>query len=89
MSMAKTVEISDELHEALQSRARAEGVSVAEYLAQTLMTRGRITSPEVMETIRKRSPVKLGIDAAELIREGREERAQQIDETWLSSMHPR
>jgi hypothetical protein len=36
LRMAKTVEIPDELHEALEARARAEGVSVPDMVAREL-----------------------------------------------------
>jgi hypothetical protein len=84
--MGKTVQIPDELHEALEARARAEGVSMGEYLAHVMgMTMSRCTPVEVLERIRSREPVDLGISAADLIRQGREERTLQLTEPWLSS----
>jgi hypothetical protein len=84
--MTKTVEIPDELHEQLERRAQQEGVTVAEYLAQRFGTfGGGVTPPEVLDRIRSRPRVDLGIAAADLIRQGREERAQQLIEPWSSS----
>jgi hypothetical protein len=85
--MAKTVEIPDEFHEQVEARARERGLSVDEYVAHVLDVapeRDR-TPAEVLERIRNRQPVDLGISAAELIREGREERTRQLTDTWLSS----
>ena len=84
--MAKTIEIPDELHERLAERARACGISVGEYLVHLLdIPVPKRTPPEVLERIRSRTAVDLGISAADLIRAGREERMQQLDEPWWSS----
>lgn len=85
--MAKTVEIPDELHEALEMRARARGISLNEYIAHELDSRsnGKRAVADLLERIRSRPPVDLGVSAADLIREGREERARQLTDKWLSS----
>ena len=86
LHMGKTVEIPDELHEQLAKRAQKEGMTVADYLAQRFgIPVGRVTSPEVLSRILSRPRVDLGISAADLIRQGREERAEQLIEPWLSS----
>jgi len=83
--MAK-VEIPDELHEQLEERARERGLSVDEYVVHVLdiaPVRDR-TLEELLERIRSREPVDLGICAADLIREGREERGRQLTDQWSS-----
>ena len=79
--MAKTVEIPDELHEAVERRAREEGVSVAQFVSRELEKRTRValTPDELLERLRQIAPLDLGnLTAADLIREGREERTDQI-----------
>lgn len=85
--MAKTVEIPDELHEALEARARVRGISLNEYIAHELDAQagGKGAVADLLDRIRSRPPVDLGISAADLIREGREERDRQLTDKWLSS----
>ncbi|HEX2212904.1 MAG TPA: hypothetical protein VHH12_05525 [Mycobacterium sp.] len=79
--MAKTVEIPDELHDALEARPRAEGVSVSQFVARELekKTRVALTPDELLERLRQIPPLDLGnLTAADIIREAREERTDQI-----------
>ena len=81
LRMAKTVEIPDELHEAVEKRAREEGVSVAQFISRELEKRTRVglTPDELRDRLRQIPPLDLGnLTAADLIREGREERTDQI-----------
>jgi negative regulator of replication initiation len=90
LGMGKTVEIPDELHALLEEQARPTGLSVSAYLAHVLALKVQTrTPPEVLDRIRSRPRVNLGIDAADLINEGREERTQQLIEPWLSSTRQR
>lgn len=62
------------------------GISVGEYVVHLLdIPVPKRTPPEVLERIRSRTAVDVGISAADLIRAGREERMQQLDEPWWSS----
>lgn len=85
--MAKTVEIPDELHDALADRAQKEGVTLPAFVERELrelVESGR-AKDALLERIRSRSAVDLGISAADLIREGREERDRELSDRWLSS----
>jgi hypothetical protein len=81
--MAKTLAINlpDDVHEALTERAHKEGISIETFLAREIG--GEISDPIGSDELRKRlnriGPVDLGnLTAADVIREGREERADQI-----------
>lgn len=84
--MAKTLEITsvpDELHDALVTRAAKEGVSVSELVVRELEKHVEVTkelSPdELLERLRRIPPVHLtDTTIVDLIREGREERTDQI-----------
>lgn len=89
--MAKTLEISvpDEVHEALTERAAQAGVSVSEYLLREVEKLvERPTVDELIERIRDRGPIDLGISAAELVREAREERDRELEARWSSLIPP-
>ena len=85
--MGKAVEIPEELYEALTERAAREGVSLVELVSRelTIVEENERAKDALLDRIRHRPPVALGISAAELIREGREEREQQLTERWSSS----
>jgi len=82
--MAKTIEIPavpDELHDALSARAEKEGVSIAELILRGLekQVSNEMTPDELLARLRRIPPVKLtDVSTADLIREGREERTDQI-----------
>ena len=86
----KTVSILNqrsEKYEKLKAEADAAGLSVEESLYQEWdKTRPKFTIEELRERLRTRERVK--IDAAALIREGREERDAQVDE-WLKDIRVR
>jgi hypothetical protein len=86
--MGKIVEIPEVLHDVLTARAAIAGLSLSEYLARELDVdagHGRAKA-EVLERIRSRPPVDLGITTADLVREGREERDRKLTDRWSSSM---
>ncbi|HEX8408672.1 MAG TPA: hypothetical protein VF883_07405 [Thermoanaerobaculia bacterium] len=79
--MAKTVEISDELHEALEARAREQGLPVSQFVLRELQKQVTpiLTADALLERLRQIPPLDLGnLTAADIIREGREERTNQI-----------
>lgn len=82
--MTKSVDIPDELHDLLVARAKQEGLSVTEYLMRELVLNSH-GKAEVVERIRNRTPVDLGISVAELVREGREARDCELTDKWASS----
>jgi hypothetical protein len=81
-AMAKTVEIElpDDVYDAVEAQARSGGLSVAEYLVHRAAGLTRKTSVEALRArLRAIPPVDLGqLTAADLIREGREERTDEI-----------
>jgi hypothetical protein len=85
--MAKTVELSltDEMHDALTKRAVKEGVSVGDLVVRELE---HLVQPSdvsaVLQRILSRDPVNLGVPAADLVREGRDERAAELSDRWSS-----
>lgn len=84
--MSKTVRIqyaASDTYLALKARANEAGMSLPDYLqAEWEKARPRFTKEELMTRIRQRAPLFAGFDAAEAIREGREERDTQID-AWV------
>lgn len=67
--------VPEEVHRTLKARAAKAGMSLSEYLLRDLVRDAhRPTFEEVVERIRQRAPVHLGVDVAELIREEREAR---------------
>ena len=88
--MAKTVQIRNmplEVHRKLKARAAQAGMSLSAYLLRELQKSAEKPTPEeLMERIKRRQ--RFDIDAAELIREGREERDAQID-VWVRDIRAR
>jgi plasmid stability protein len=82
--MAKTLEIEnvpDATHEALVARAEQDGLSVSAYVLRELQKQvaAETKSDELLARIRRLPRVDLGdLTAADLIREGREERIDQV-----------
>ncbi len=76
-------EIPEERHEELKRRAAAEGLSVSELL---LRESERIATPvsdtELFERLKNLPRIDLGMSGAEVVREGREERMQYLDELF-------
>lgn len=86
--MAKLVELSlpDEMHEALTERAAKEGVSVGDLVVRELehlVRSGDVTA--LLQQILSREPIDLELPAADLVREGRDERAVELADRWSST----
>jgi hypothetical protein len=65
---------------ALKASAEAAGMSLPEYLdAEWEKTRPQFTVEELTERIQRTAPLFAGLDAAELVREAREERDAELD----------
>jgi putative heme iron utilization protein len=70
LRMAKTVEIPDELHEALAARARAEGVSVPDMVARELgMMIPKRPLDEIIDEVLAQPRIHVGSSTADIIRE--------------------
>lgn len=79
--MAKTVEIPDELHDALEMKASEQGLSVSQFVSCELekQVTPMLTPDALLARLREIPPLDLGnLTAADIIREGREERTDQI-----------
>jgi hypothetical protein len=69
----------EDVHRRLKDRARRQGMSLSDYLLQevTLLSR-QLSWEELFEEIDEEDPAPTGIDWAEAIREGREERDREL-----------
>jgi hypothetical protein len=78
--MSKMIQIRnvpDELHRRLKVRAAEQGLSLSDYLLRMADRDAKtLTIEELSERIRRRGRVPIGVPTADLIREGREERAR-------------
>jgi antitoxin FitA len=74
--------VSEAAHERLRAKAAEEGLSLSEYLRRELEDLAdTLTWSEWMERVRARRPAQgLTTSAADLIREGREERERHLEE---------
>jgi two-component sensor histidine kinase len=76
--MNKHIQIRDidaATHKDLVRKAEAEGLSLSEYLRQLLKNVSQHKSnAQIIAEIRKRGPVSMDVSAAELVRQGRDER---------------
>jgi len=76
--MSKMIQIRnvpDELHRKLKARAALEGKSLSDYLlAEVRRSAERPTLAEMTERLAKRSPVRLPLSPASVIREARDSR---------------
>ena len=76
--MSKMIQIRnvpDELHRKLKARAALEGKSLSDYLlAEVRRSAERPTLAEMTERLAKRSPVRLPVSTASVIREARDSR---------------
>lgn len=78
--MIQVRNVPDRLHRELKRRARHRGQSLSGYIEEILEREVALPPrEEVFERIRRRKPVELGISAADVIRQEREEREQRLD----------
>lgn len=80
--MLQVRNVPESLHRKLKSRAALEGISLSDYVLRELKRVASYpTREELMARLAALPPVDMaGVDVAELIREGREEREREIDE---------
>jgi plasmid stability protein len=80
--MIQVRNVPDRLHRELKRRAKLRGQTLTAYIQKVLEHEvSRPSAEEVFDRIASREPVKLGLPAAELIRQGRAEREAR----WESS----
>lgn len=80
MGAIQVKNVPEDLHDAIRTRARNEGMTVGEYILDALRRDLALPSQrEWLARIAEREPIE-GVDAAALIREGRAERGRQIAE---------
>jgi len=73
--------VPEDVHRTLKARAAKEGMSLSEYLRREVLDNAaRPTLAELTARIRSRPMVRMDVPAADLIREGREERDRQLDD---------
>jgi antitoxin FitA len=91
--MGKMVQIRnmpDKMHRILKSRAAQAGLSLSEYLLREMKkVADRPTMEELIERVRHRESVDLGMSAADLVHAGRKERDAELEERWSSSTRRR
>jgi len=83
--MVQIRNMPEAVHRKLKSRAAEAGMSLSEYLLRECERVAAIpTWEEMRERLKKLTAVELppGVDVVDIIREGREERDEQID-AWL------
>lgn len=80
--MLQVRNVPDSLHRKLKARAALEGISLSDYVLRELeRVGGYPTRDELKARLAALPPIDVtGLDAAELVREGRDERAGQTDE---------
>ena len=71
--------VPEDVHRRLKERAQREGKSLSDYLLQevTLLSR-QMSWEELFDEIDETDPTPTGIDWAEAVREGREERDREL-----------
>lgn len=78
-TMVQIRNVPDAVHRKLKARAATMGLSLSDYLrAEIEKVAARPTPEELVARLMSRERVELVPSAAEIIREGREERADQI-----------
>lgn len=78
MATLQVRNVPEDVHEALRERARREGITLSELISRELPRIAREASlQEIDEWIRSR-PTIPGPSAADLVREAREERDQEL-----------
>ena len=70
-----------ETYKELKAKADAEGLTVPEYLEREAeKKRPRFSEEELWDRIQRLAPLFAGLDAAELVRQARDEREAELDE---------
>lgn len=73
--MVQVRNVPDELHRSIKARAAMEGISLSEYVLRLMrIDAERPTRREILERIERRSPVRLSVPPADLIRADRDAR---------------
>ncbi len=68
--------VPNDLHRKLKTRAATEGVSLSDYITREAQRAvERVTDDEILARLSKQPLVKLGISAAQIIREERDRRS--------------
>ena len=71
--------VPEDVHRILKARAKRAGMSLSDYLLQEVTMLSRQASwEELFDEIDGEDPTPTGIDWAEVIREGREERDREV-----------
>jgi antitoxin FitA len=75
--------VPEDVHARLKARAAAAGMSLSDYLLREItFLASRPTWQEIFDETDRENPVATGIDWAEAVREGREERDRELMERF-------
>ena len=78
-TMIQIRNVPDALHRRLKARAATLGLSLSDYLRGEIeKVAARPTPEELIERLRALPPVELPMSAADLVREGRQEREDEL-----------
>ena len=76
--------VPEDVHTRLKARAAAAGMSLSDYLLRELtFLASRLTWDEYFALVDREGPIATGIDWAETIRAGREERERELEARTL------
>ncbi len=79
VSAIQVKNVSEDLHERLRERAETEGMTIGQYVMRVIEHDLALPSRrEWFESLRELEPVEV-LDAPEAVRQGREEREEQLD----------
>jgi len=71
--------VPEDVHARLKARAAATGMSLSDYLLREItFLAKRMTWDEYFDAVDREEPIATGVDWAEVIREGREERDREL-----------
>jgi antitoxin FitA len=78
--------VPEDVHARLKARAAAAGMSLSDYLLRELTwMASRPTWDEYFDAVKGEEPIATGVDWAEVIREGREERERELEQRTMRS----
>jgi preprotein translocase subunit Sss1 len=78
--------VPEDVHARLKARAAAAGMSLSDYLLREITwMASRPTWDEYFDAVKGEEPIATGVDWAEVIREGREERERELEQRTMRS----
>jgi antitoxin FitA len=78
--------VPEDVHARLKARAAKAGMSLSDYLLREITwMASRPTWDEYFDAVKGEEPIATGVDWAEVIREGREERERELEQRTMRS----